>query len=434
MEKIFMVSLGCPKNLVDSENVLGMLGEKGYILTDSPEEADLIIVNTCAFLEAAVRESESAIARLAGMKAGRDKKLLVCGCLVQRHGQKVLRLKGVDGIAGAGDPEKVVEAVKKAAHSSRPAVFDKVPVNLPRDIPRLLSTYPYAYLKIAEGCDNRCSYCLIPSLRGPLRSRDERDIIKEAEDLLGMSVRELLLVAQATAGYGRDMGVAGWLEKLLSKLVKTGFPWIRLMYLHPAHVRDGLLEIVAREKSICRYLDIPFQHSHPEMMEKMNRPPVDSAGLVEKIRKAVPGIKLRTTLMVGFPGESESHFRHMLDFVRESRFDRLGVFRYSREKDTSAYGFRGHVSEEEKGERERIIMEAQKKISEEKMSMMEGAVLEVLVEKEGETCYEARTQFDAPEIDGRVLIKKGRKKLNPGDFCRVRITSSDEYDLFALQA
>ena len=431
MEKIYLISLGCPKNLVDSENIMAILGEKNYVLTDSAKDADIIIVNTCAFLKAAVMESKTAIKQLVSYKKHKSQKLVVCGCLVQRYGEKLFNIHGIDGIAGPGNPEKVAEVVELVKENSGVVSFTSASGLKNTGTPRLVSTYPYTYLKISEGCDNFCSYCLIPQLRGRLQSRKSTDIVREAKSLLAMGLKELILIAQDTTHYGWDKGDKNGLEQLLLQLVKTGFPWIRLMYAHPAHITEGLLEIIAREKNVCRYLDIPLQHIHPEILKKMNRPVIDYSRLIDNIRKTVPDIRLRTSFIVGFPGEKRQHFKHLLDFVKEKRFDRVGVFRYSREKGTPAYNLTGHLKEATKLKRERYLMDVQKKISEEKLKRLVGQKLRVLIEGIKGDYYTARTEFDAPEIDGMVYLKKN-KKYRPGDFCTVTIVSSTVHDLFAI--
>jgi len=435
MEKIFLVSLGCPKNLVDSESIMALLGEKGYILTDSDKDADIIIINTCAFLGDAVKESKAVIREFAGRKRSGEKKVIVCGCLVQRYGQQLFNIRGVNGIAGAANPEKTVAVVEKVKRDkAKAASYSTPPVIAGTCQPRLLSTYPYAYLKISEGCDNLCSYCLIPRLRGPLRSRKIKDIMNEAEALAKMGIKELILIAQDTSGYGRDLGIEKGLEKLLLHLGQIDFPRIRIMYAHPSHIDEGLLEAMAGSKNICRYLDIPLQHVHPEMLNKMNRPAADYGKLVDMIRKRVPQIALRTTFIVGFPGEKDEHFNRLLDFVKEKRFDRLGVFRYSREKGTAAYMLRGQVKKDIKLRREELVMEAQKKISSENLERFAGMELEVLIEGVSGDYFTGRTEFDAPEIDGTVFVRRRKNNLKKGDFCRVKILSSTEHDLFGIQA
>ncbi len=425
MKKIFLVSLGCPKNLVDSETLLALLGEKSCALTDAVEEADFLIVNTCGFLRDAVLESKETIRNLARQKR-RGQKIIVCGCLVQRYGKKVLDISGVDAIAGVGTPESVVSAVE-TGRTEYPLPGRR---SVGRNYPRLVSTYPYAYIKISEGCENFCSYCLIPEIRGPLASRRMQDICEEARCLEKMGIRELILVAQDTAGYGKDLRDGTTLDRLLKRLAGLNFHWLRLMYLHPAHLTEKLLERIAAEPKICRYLDIPLQHVHPDILKKMNRPVLDYGRIVDRIRAAVPGIRLRTTFMVGFPGETDMHFRIMEDFVREKEFDRLGVFRYSREEGTPAYSMPGQVPEKAKMERERMLMELQRKISRRKLKKLRGTEMEILVEGRKGKYFTGRTEFDAPDIDGIVYVKT-TKRLKTGDFRRVKITSSDDYDLFA---
>ncbi len=418
MKKIFLVSLGCPKNLVDSETLLALLGEKSCTITDSEEEADILIVNTCGFLKEAVKESEEAIKNLARKKK-KGQRLIVYGCLVERYGGSFPEMKGVDAVVGIGEPAEVVSAINGTAPPPRQ-----------KNYPRLITTYPFAYIKISEGCENFCSYCLIPRIRGPLKSRRTEDIFREARDIECMGIKELILVAQDTANYGKDLKYKRGLEKLLEKLSALNFRRIRIMYLHPAHLTDGMLKIIAAEPKICRYLDMPLQHVHPEMLKKMNRPVLDYGRIIDRTRTAVPGIKLRTTLMTGFPGEKDTHFKTMVDFVKEKQFERLGVFRYSREEGTPAYDMDGQVPEKVKIEREKTLMELQKKISRRKLKKLIGTEMKVLVEGKKGPFFTGRTEFDAPDIDGIVYIKT-KKRLKAGDFCRVKITSSGDYDLFA---
>jgi len=421
MKKIFLVSLGCPKNLVDSETLLALLGEKSCVLTDSGEEADFLIVNTCGFLLDAVRESEETIKKLARNKK-KGQKIIVYGCLVQRYGKKILKMHGVDAVAGVGDPESLVCRITDINPSRTKSNRD--------NYPRLISTYPYAYIKISEGCENFCSYCLIPKIRGPLVSRRMQDIYEEARNIERMGIKELILVAQDTANYGRDRKRGENLERLLTKLAGLSFRRLRIMYLHPAHLTERLLERIAGEPRICRYLDIPLQHVHPDILKKMNRPVLDYGKIVDRIRDAVPGIRLRTTLMTGFPGERDVHFKAMEEFVREKEFDRLGVFRYSREEGAPAYNLPGQVPEKVKIEREKTLMELQRKISRGKLKKLRGSKMDVLVEGKKGRYFTGRTEFDAPDIDGTAYITS-RKQLGAGDFCRVKITSSDDYDLCA---
>ncbi len=425
-KKVSLISLGCAKNLVDSENVLALLGEKNFIITDSWKSSDIVIINTCAFIKEAVEESLSVIKEVSENKE--NKKIVVCGCLVQRFRENVFKLGNIDGIVGTGDPEKIVEVVKNLKDGKKLKKIDDNTFFTKKLYPRLITTFPYAYLKIAEGCDNRCSYCLIPYLRGRQRSKEIPDILKEAEDLLNLGIKELVIIAQDTGNYGTDLKDGTDIKKLLREIVKIGFKWIRIMYTHPAHLDDGVIELVAENKNICKYFDIPLQHSHPEILKKMGRPVVDYHRIIEKIREKIENVRLRTTFMVGFPGEKENHFNHLVNFLKEIKFDRCGFFKYSREKGTPAYNFPDQVCKEEKQQRFEKLVEVQRKISREKLKKMVGNVYDVLVEGKEGKFYAGRTEYDAPEIDGIVYISG--KNLKIGNFYKVKITSSSDYDLY----
>jgi len=425
-KKVSLISLGCAKNLVDSENVLALLGEKNFIITDSWKSSDIVIINTCAFIKEAVEESLSVIKEVSENKE--NKKIVVCGCLVQRFRENVFKLGNIDGIVGTGDPEKVFEVVKNLKDGKKLKKIDDNTFFTKKLYPRLITTFPYAYLKIAEGCDNRCSYCLIPYLRGRQRSKEIPDILKEAEDLLNLGIKELVIIAQDTGNYGTDLKDGTDIKKLLREIVKIGFKWIRIMYTHPAHLDDGVIELVAENKNICKYLDIPLQHSHPEILKKMGRPVVDYHRIIEKIREKIENVRLRTTFMVGFPGEKENHFNHLVNFLKEIKFDRCGFFKYSREKGTPAYNFPDQVCKEEKQQRFEKLVEVQRKISREKLKKMVGNVYDVLVEGKEGKFYAGRTEYDAPEID--VIVYISGKNLKIGNFYKVKITSSSDYDLY----
>lgn len=425
-KKVSLISLGCAKNLVDSENVLALLGEKNFIITDSWKSSDIVIINTCAFIKEAVEESLSVIKEVSENKE--NKKIVVCGCLVQRFRENVFKLGNIDGIVGTGDPEKVFEVVEKLNEKEKIKKIDDNTFFTEKIYPRLITTFPYAYLKIAEGCDNRCSYCLIPYLRGRQRSKKIPDILKEAEDLLNSGIKELVIIAQDTGNYGTDLKDGTDIKKLLREIVKIGFKWIRIMYTHPAHLDDEVIELVAENKNICKYFDIPLQHSHPEILKKMGRPVVDYHRIIEKIREKIENVRLRTTFMVGFPGEKENHFNHLVKFLKEIKFDRCGFFKYSREKGTPAYDFPDQVCKEEKQQRFEKLVEVQRKISREKLKKMVGNVYDVLVEGKEGKFYAGRTEYDAPEIDGFVYISG--KNLKIGNFYKVKITSSSDYDLY----
>jgi len=346
--------------------------------------------------------------------------------------QQIERIKnsGTKVIAyfSTGDPEKIVEVVEKLNEKEKIKKIDDNTFFTEKIYPRLITTFPYAYLKIAEGCDNRCSYCLIPHLRGRQRSKEIPDILKEAEDLLNLGIKELVIIAQDTGNYGTDLRDGTDLKKLLREIVKIGFKWIRIMYTHPAHLGDEVIELMAENKNICKYFDIPLQHSHPEILKKMGRPVVDYHRIIEKIREKVKDVRLRTTFMVGFPGEKENHFNHLVNFLKEIKFDRCGFFKYSREKGTPAYDFPDQVCKEEKQQRFEKLVEVQREISEKKLKKIVGNIYEVLVEGKEGKFYAGRTEYDAPEIDGIVYISG--KNLKIGNFYKVKITSSSDYDLY----
>ena len=427
-KKLCLITLGCPKNLVDSETILALLGQEKYILTDTYKEADIIVINTCGFIKEAVDESIGVIKRHCEKKRKRQK-IVVYGCLVNRYKDGFPSIKGVDMLVEGGSPPVLIDAIKTG--------FEKKFISgnsfcVDNNYPRLISTFPYAYLKISDGCNNFCSYCLIPKIRGYLRSRSIEDILREAETLEKTGIKELVLVAQDTGNYGKDIAGKCLLDKLLLKLSQLKLFWIRVMYMHPAHLTDSVLETMAANQNICRYLDIPLQHIHPDILKKMNRPVIDYNKLIDRIRKTVPDIKLRTTFIVGFPGEKEKHFRMLIDFIKEKEFDRLGVFRYSREEGTSAFNLNGVVDEKTKKEREKIVMEIQRKISRKKLQKMVGKKVYVLIEGKAGNLFTGRTEFDAPEIDGTCYVK-AKGVIKPGDTAKVYITSATDYDLYGKE-
>lgn len=424
--KLSIISLGCAKNLVDSENVLALAGENGYIITDSYKTADIVIINTCAFIKEAAEESLDVIKKV--IKDKKNKKVIVYGCLVQRLKEEIFNIDGIDAIVGTGNPEKVIEAIE----GKETVLLDEKTFHCKKTYPRLITTFPYAYLKIAEGCNNRCNYCLIPYLRGNQRSRKIKDILKEAEDLLNTGIKELILIAQDTANYGADLKSKSNLASLLKEIIKIDFKWIRIMYCHPSHLTDEIIDTIAENKKICKYLDIPMQHSHPEILKKMGRPVEDYHRIIKKIRNRIKNVRLRTTFMVGFPGEKEKHFKHLIDFIKEIKFDRCGFFKYSREEGTPAFNFPEQVDEEIKQERFEKIIEVQKKISSEKLKKMVGKEYEVLIEGKEGKFYTGRTEYDAPEIDGNVFVEG--ENIEYGNFYKIKITSSSEYDLYGVKA
>jgi len=424
MKKISLISLGCPKNLVDSENILALLGEKKYVLTDV-SEADLVILNTCAFIKPAVEETKEYIKKLISEK----KKLLVVGCFVQRYKEKLKKYSGISGFVGVGNPKKVISAVEDIFNNKRPVIISQNFTHK-KNFPRFILTYPYAYIKISEGCNNFCSYCLIPFLRGNLRSRKEKDIIDEAISLQKIGIKELILISQDTTSYGRDLKDGSTFTSLLKKLTKLQFSWIRILYTYPSHIDHSLIEVIRKNKKICSYLDVPIQHAHPEILKKMGRPIMDYEKFFEELRKKIPDIHLRTTFIVGFPGEKEEHFNFLFNFIKKMKFDRVGFFKYFREKGTSAYNFPDQIPEEVKEERMRKLIELQKTISREKLKKMVGEKIDVLIDKKGEKFYLGRTEYDAPEIDGTVYVKG--EKLKIGGIYKVKIIKSADYDLYGV--
>ena len=433
-----MISLGCPKNLVDSEVMLGLLKEKGWV-PSARDEADVVIINTCSFIREAKEESIETILTMAAAKEkGECQKLVVTGCLPQRYGQELLKeLPEVDLFLGTGEFHRIADLLGK---SSAGELAQKQFIDQPRYLydhrtPRLRTSSPGSvYLKISEGCSNTCSYCVIPRIRGKLRSRAISSVLKEVEQAVSSGVKEINLLAQDITSYGRDLGERTDLVSLLKSLVKVeGLRWIRLLYAHPAHLTQELVALIRKEESICKYLDLPLQHVDDRILQAMNRPVLAKEGrdLLAWIREEVPEIVLRTSLMVGFPGETEKRFRRLLNFVKEGEFDHLGVFRYSKEEGTPAAFLKGQVSERVKMQRFHQIMHLQRQISLRKQKAQVGSRISVLVEREGkssEVLWEGRTQGQAPEVDGMTFLTKG--KARPGEMVEALITDATSYDLY----
>jgi ribosomal protein S12 methylthiotransferase len=433
-ETICLVSLGCAKNLVDSEVILGVLSKEGYSLTTNPSRAEVLIINTCSFIQDATREAIETILHLARYKQeGRCRLLIVSGCLPQRYG-KILEkeLPEVDLFVGTGAfqnlPKLLNQKLKRKSFLSGPTfLYDE-------KTPRILSTPPFiAYLKIAEGCSKACTFCTVPKIRGPYRSRKLRSVVEEAKRLADRGAQELILIAQDTTAYGEDLKDGTNIEKLLKDLVKVeGLRWIRILYSYPkAHYfTEGLLELIAQEEKICPYLDLPIQHIDDEILKRMGRGSKghEIRSLIQKIRSFLPEVSLRSSLIVGFPGEKESQFRRLLDFVEEIQFDHLGAFKYSSEEGTPASRLSDPIPEDVKEERLRILMELQKRISLKKYRGMVGMKKEVLVEGPDHErgTLRGRLRIQAPEIDGCVFLKG---KAQPGDWVEVRITHALPYDL-----
>jgi ribosomal protein S12 methylthiotransferase len=435
MKKVFLTSLGCPKNRVDSEVLLGLLGEDGFVPTPSPDEADVVIINTCAFIQEAVQESIEAILEAAQAKEKRTgTKLIVTGCLPQRYGEELAReIPQVDLWTGTGEFPQIPQLLKGGEST---ALIGKPRYLYDHRTPRIITNTPHSvYVKIAEGCSHPCTFCLIPRLRGHYRSRETASVIREVEHLVAGGVAEVILVAQDTTAYGMDVQEEKGLYQLLKELIKIkGLQWIRVLYAypHPDNFHPSLLEMVAREEKICPYLDIPIQHIDAKILQRMGRwtSEKETRELINHIKKEYPEINLRTTLMVGFPGEGEREFRELLSFVREAEFTHLGVFAYSPEEGTKAARMKGRISSEIAKERAAQIMELQQAISWKKNKEMVGSKVRVLIDgisAEAEGVLQGRTTFQAPEIDGMVHIKKGKAPI--GEMVLVKITQAGPYDL-----
>ncbi|HOV21354.1 MAG TPA: 30S ribosomal protein S12 methylthiotransferase RimO [bacterium] len=424
-KKVSIISLGCAKNLVDSENILALLGEDKFVITDSYKESDIVIINTCAFIKDAVDESIRVIKKIAEKK--NRKKIIVCGCLVQRFKEKIFKIADIDGAIGTGDPGKVFELVKTLKDNKKILLVDDKTFVTSKTYPRLITTFPYAYLKISEGCNNKCNYCLIPYLRGNQRSRKIKDILKEADDLSKSEIKEIVIIAQDTTNYGTDLRYGTNLKELLVEITKYDFKWVRIMYCNPARITGDLIEEISKNEKICKYLDIPLQHSHPEIIKKMGRPVINYNKIIENIRKGIKEVRLRTTFMIGFPGEKEVHFKHLVNFIKENKFDRCGFFKYSREKGTSSFDFDQQIDEEIKDKRLEKVVKIQERISKNKLKNMVGKTYDVLIEKKDGQFYIGRTEYDAPEVDGVVFVSG--KNLKLGNFYKVKITSSSAYDI-----
>ena len=440
--KVGFVSLGCPKNQLDTEVMLHEVATAGYEITPDETEADVVIINTCGFIESAKKESIENILDIAWLKKNRTlKAIIVTGCLAERYRESILEeMPEVDAVLGVGSIHNIVEAIeavtvkrKKGSKRKYTSFEDKEAVRLGGD--RILTTPEYtAYLKIAEGCDNRCAYCAIPSIRGRFRSRTIEDIVKEAKDLEALGIRELNIVAQDITRYGLDIYGSYKLAALLRAITdNTSIPWIRLLYCYPDNITDELVAEIRDNDRILKYIDMPIQHISDNMLKAMNRHG-DSAmirGVIKKLRKEIPDIVIRTTFIVGFPGESESDFEELCEFVKESRFEHLGVFPYSREEDTPAYDFDGQIDEQIKQDRADIIMREQLEINTQNNEKMLGKVITVLCEDYDPVAsvHFGRGVADAPEIDGKVYFKAERR-IAPGTFVKVKVREVLDYDLF----
>ncbi|OGH96483.1 MAG: ribosomal protein S12 methylthiotransferase RimO [Candidatus Melainabacteria bacterium GWF2_32_7] len=431
---IGLINFGCPKNLVDSENMLGILSKNGYKINLDEEKADIILVNTCAFIKDAEKESVKAIVELA--QSG--KKIIITGCLAQKYKKELMELiPEALAFVGTGDIEKISGVVEKISHNTGETLYEiseNPYYSLNNDMERFQITVgSSSYIKIAEGCDYSCAYCVIPALRGKYRSRTIESIVKEAKSMGQKGVSEVILIAQDTTNYGKDLYGKPSLPELLRELNKIEeISWIRVMYAYPSLVNDDFIEAIATLDKVVKSVDIPLQHSHPEMLKLMNRPAIDNGKIIEKLRKNIPGVSIRTVFITGFPGETEEHFEHLYNFIEKYKFDKLGVFEYSKEKHTDSYKLKGHVSAKIKKLRKKRLMELQQKISKKINASLIGKEIISLIEvltSDGKII--GRTYKDAPEIDGLVFIET-KKTVSPGDVVQVKITGASEYDLYGV--
>lgn len=441
--KIAFVSLGCDKNLMDSEVMLGLIEEEGYIVTPDESDADIVIVNSCGFILDANQEAIDNILRIADYKTdGNLKGIIVTGCMAQRYKNEIFEsLPEVDAVVGTGDFEQIGEVIKELTEGKKQVslITDKNhKINEDNVLKRKISTAGgFAYMKIAEGCDNFCTYCTIPSLRGKYRSRTMDSLIKEAQMLADNDVREIILIAQDTSLYGKDLYGKLMLPELLRKISEIdGIEWIRLLYCYPENITDELIDEIALNPKVCHYMDMPIQHADDAVLKRMGRKST-RAGLIDvigKIRAKMPDFCFRTTLIVGFPGETEEQFKNLVNFIEKVKFDRLGVFTYSREEGTPAYKMPDQIDEEIKVQRKDYIMDIQKNISAEKCDSFIGKTLKVIIEGkiEGEdNAYCGRSYRDCYEIDGFVFFESDNE-LIAGDFVNVEITSASDYDLIGV--
>ena len=429
--KIALINHGCAKNLVDAELILGILAQSGHAITLDETDANVVIVNTCSFIHDAEKESVQSIIQM--VESG--KKVIVAGCLPQKHKQDlkdaIPELSGMIGTANINDIPKIIDNIEKGEEFLS-LIDEKPEYHYPENVERQQITVgASSYLKIGEGCNYQCGYCIIPKLRGKYVSRPIENIVQEAKKLVDKGVREIILIAQDTSSYGLDLYRKKALPQLLEELNKIeDLSWIRIMYAYPTMMTDELIDAIARLDKVVKYVDIPLQHSHPRVLESMKRPVMDYRELVNKLRAKIPHVSVRTSLIVGYPGETEEEFEHLYNFVKEVKFDRMGAFEYSREKGTYSDKLKGHLTQKIKKARRDKLMQLQQKISTECNQKYIGTVLPCIVEGyTDDGVVILRSEHDAPEIDGLVYARTDRQVV-PGDIENVKITESDEYDLF----
>lgn len=434
--KVGFVSLGCPKNQLDTEVMLHELHDAGFEIVSEDIEADVVVINTCAFIESAKQESIDNIIDVGWLKKNRDlKAIVVTGCLAERYREEIFsELPEVDAVLGVGSIHNIVEAVTKAAAGERYSSFeDKNEVKLGGE--RVVTTPEYfAYLKIAEGCDNKCTYCAIPSIRGKFRSRPIDDLVNEAKEMDRIGVKELCLIAQDTTRYGKDLYGDYKLDELITRITEeTSIPWIRLLYCYPDKITDRLVDVIANNPRVLKYIDLPIQHISDRMLKAMNRHGDGKLirSVVKKLRERVEGIVIRTTVIVGFPGETEEDFTELCEYIKEAKFDRLGAFTYSREEGTAAYDFEDQIDEQTKQDRYDIVMATQSNIVDELNSKKIGTEITVISEgydPVSETYY-GRSAADAYEIDGKVYFHAPKNSVGEGEFVKVKVTEAIDCDL-----
>lgn len=433
MLNVYLITLGCPKNQVDSEYMLGILLENNiYRETNKPENADIIIINTCGFIEEAKKEAIDTILTATKYKSNYNcQALIITGCLVQRYENEIMKeIPEIDAVLGTGQLDKLDSTINNVLEGKKITLVDNPKFEY-KNNPRLIKTGHYSYLKIAEGCNNNCTYCSIPAIRGKLKSRPMDTILREAKQMVKQNVRELILVAQDTTRYGIDIYGESKLVSLLTKLAEIeDLHWIRILYSYPEHISDKLIDTIKNEDKICSYLDLPIQHSENKIRRKMNRQGSkdDILKLINMIRNNIPNIALRTSIIVGFPGETEEDFKSLLDFIKIVKFNRLGAFTYSPEENTNAARMDNQIPDKVKNERYDILMNTQKMISKKTNQKFTGKNVEVLIDKCYNDYVRGRTEFDAPEIDNQVIINQSNN-ISAGNIYTCKITGFSEYDL-----
>ncbi|MGM0548681.1 MAG: 30S ribosomal protein S12 methylthiotransferase RimO [Bacillota bacterium] len=435
MIKYSLMTLGCPKNEVDSQHMNGFLrGDKGFKYTSEFKEAEVIIINTCGFIQDAKEESiETILTALEYKKEYNCKSVIVTGCLTQRYSEELKKdIPEIDAILGTSNFDQIVDVIKETLAGIETGGITKAGFDYSSSLPRELDNNVYAYLKIAEGCNNNCTYCSIPQIRGPIKSRSIADIVAEAKEIAESGIKELIIIAQDTTQYGVDIYERSALAPLLKKLAEIEeLKWIRVLYSYPEFITDEIIDVFAEEEKICNYFDLPIQHSSKKIRNLMNRKgnQEDISNIINKIRNKIPDAKLRTSLITGFPGETEADFENLKKFIKKYEFDRLGAFEFSREEGTAAYKLDNRVSAAVKAERKEEIMQLQQEISLAKNKELIGRKLEVIIEDYDQENYLARSRYDSPEIDNQIYIPIKKQKLEIGEIYQAEIKEAFHYDL-----